>query len=83
MGNQYDPVVLLSVPQTGTTFFFRQQFAQTIEIDSMGNSLRDRDPSIYRLITIRTEGSHLWMKPSKEVRKTIGGVVACSDEAGT
>ena len=42
----------------------------------MGNPLRNRDPSIYRLITLRTEGAHLWLRPSKDVNLIIGGVLA-------
>ena len=42
----------------------------------MGNPLRNKDPGIYRLITARTEGAHLWMRPSKDVNKIIHGVLA-------
>ena len=42
----------------------------------MGNPLRDKDPELYRLITIRTEGARLWMRPSKDVNKIIGSVLA-------
>jgi putative transposase len=42
----------------------------------MGNPLRNRNPDIFRIITIRTEGAHLWMRPSKDVNKIIGGVIA-------
>ena len=42
----------------------------------MGNPLRNRDPLLYRLISIRTEGEHFWLRPSKDVNKIIGGVLA-------
>ena len=42
----------------------------------MGRPIRDKNPEIYRLLTIRTEGARLWMKPSKKVRKIIGGIIA-------
>ena len=42
----------------------------------MGNPLRNRDPGIYRIITLRTQGAHLWLRPSKDVNRIIGGVLA-------
>jgi putative transposase len=42
----------------------------------MGNPLRNRNPGIFRIITIRTEGAHFWMRPSKDINKIIGGVIA-------
>ena len=42
----------------------------------MGYALRDRDPSVYFFITIRTEEQRFYMRPSKDVNKTIGGVIA-------
>ena len=38
--------------------------------------LRNTDPSLYRLITLRTADAKLLMRPSKDVNKTLGGVVA-------
>ncbi|MCB9030042.1 MAG: hypothetical protein H6619_03250 [Deltaproteobacteria bacterium] len=37
--------------------------------------LRNRDPEIYRLITIRTVESRLWITPNSKTRKLIGGIV--------
>ena len=42
----------------------------------MGYPLRSRDPSRFHLITIRTEGQVLYLRPSKEVNKIVGGVIA-------
>lgn len=42
----------------------------------MGHPIRDRDPEIYRCITIRTSEARLWITPSNKVRKLIGGIVA-------
>lgn len=42
----------------------------------MGRPLRNRDPFIYRVITIRTDGAHLWMVPSKRTNNILGGVLA-------
>lgn len=42
----------------------------------MGNPLRNKDPNIYRLITIRTEGAHFWLRPSKDINRIVGGVLA-------
>ena len=47
----------------------------------MGNPLRDKNPEIYRLITIRTTEARLWITPSAKVRKLIGGIVARYQEA--
>lgn len=38
--------------------------------------LRNRDPHIFRHITVRTVESRLWLTPNSTVRKLIGGVVA-------
>lgn len=38
--------------------------------------LRDKNPELYRLITIRTADARLWMKPNKKVRRIIGGIIA-------
>lgn len=42
----------------------------------MGYPLRDRNPSNYRMITIRTDEARLWMVPNKDVRKLVGGIIA-------
>ena len=42
----------------------------------MGRAIRDKDPELYRLITIRTYDARLWMKPSKRVNKIIAGIIA-------
>ena len=42
----------------------------------MGYPLRNKDPNIYRIVTIRTEGAHLWLRPSKDINKIIGGILA-------
>lgn len=42
----------------------------------MARPLRNRAPSIYRLITIRTEGACFYMRPSKDVNKILGGILA-------
>jgi REP element-mobilizing transposase RayT len=38
--------------------------------------IRNSDPYIYRLITIRTDEARLWMVPSNSVRELIGGIIA-------
>lgn len=38
--------------------------------------LRNKDPNIYRLITIRTVESRLWLGTSSKSRKLLGGIVA-------
>lgn len=38
--------------------------------------LRDSDPAKYRLVTIRTDEARLWMVPSNNVNKLIGGIIA-------
>lgn len=42
----------------------------------MPKPLRDTDPSLYRLITIRTLDARLWMIPSRNMEKLIGGILA-------
>lgn len=42
----------------------------------MGNPLRNRNPEAYRLITIRTTEARLLLSPSKDINKTIGGILA-------
>ncbi len=42
----------------------------------MGNPLRNKDPNIYSIVTLRTEGAHPWLRPGKDVNKVIGGVLA-------
>ncbi|NDC36991.1 MAG: hypothetical protein EBZ48_02945 [Proteobacteria bacterium] len=42
----------------------------------MTRPLRDRDPSLYRLISIRTDEARLWMIPTRKMEKLIGGIVA-------
>lgn len=42
----------------------------------MGNTLRDRDPSLFHLITTRTEQQRYFLRPSKDVNKILGGIVA-------
>ena len=38
--------------------------------------LRNKDPGIYRLITIRTGEARLWITPNSKVRRLIGGILA-------
>ncbi|MBX7137294.1 MAG: transposase [Oligoflexia bacterium] len=38
--------------------------------------IRNRDPETYRLITIRTSEARLWLTPSSNVAKLVGGVLA-------
>ena len=38
--------------------------------------LRNKDPKIFRLITIRTCQAQLWITPSSNVRKLVGGIIA-------
>ncbi|MCB0311399.1 MAG: transposase [Bdellovibrionales bacterium] len=38
--------------------------------------LRNKDPDIYRLVTIRTQGAELLLLPNAQVRKLIGGILA-------
>lgn len=38
--------------------------------------LRNKDPDIIRLITIRTGEARLWISPSKRIKRLIGGIVA-------
>lgn len=42
----------------------------------MGTSLRDRNPALMHLVTIRTMQQCFLMRPSKDVNKTIGGIIA-------
>lgn len=42
----------------------------------MTRPLRDKDPSLYRLITIRTDEARLWMIPTRKMEKLLGGIVA-------
>lgn len=42
----------------------------------MGFPLRDKNPAVFRLISIRTEEARLFMVPNKEMRKLTGGIVA-------
>ncbi|MBX7143618.1 MAG: hypothetical protein K1X79_04135 [Oligoflexia bacterium] len=42
----------------------------------MGRAIRDRDPSAYRLITIRTVEARLWIGAGRNVEKLIGGILA-------
>lgn len=42
----------------------------------MGNPLRNRDPSIYRLITIRTVRGEMWLTPTGKNLRLIGGIIA-------
>lgn len=42
----------------------------------MGTTLRDRDPSLYHLITTRTEQQRYYLRPGKDTNKIIGGVIA-------
>ena len=42
----------------------------------MSRPLRNRDPDIFRLITIRTEESRLWMIPSRNLEKLLLGILA-------
>ena len=38
--------------------------------------LRNADPEIYRLITIRTTHGKFFMKPNRKIRRTIAGIIA-------
>ena len=38
--------------------------------------LRNRDPEIIRLITIRTGEARLWISPTRRIKRLIGGIVA-------
>ena len=42
----------------------------------MGTALRDCDPSLYHLITTRTEQQRYYLRPGKDTNKIIGGVIA-------
>jgi REP element-mobilizing transposase RayT len=42
----------------------------------MGNPLRTKDPSLYRLITIRTVRAEMWLMPTPKNAKLIGGILA-------
>ncbi len=42
----------------------------------MGNPLRNKDPELFRLITLRTDEARLRLRPSKDVNKVVGGVLA-------
>ena len=42
----------------------------------MGYALRTRDPTLKYFVTIRTEGQAFYLRPSKDVNKIIGGVIA-------
>lgn len=45
-------------------------------ITSMARELRNKDPRTFRFVTIRTLESRLWMVPSRNMSKLIGGIVA-------
>lgn len=47
----------------------------------MSRPLRNTDPEVYRLITIRTQEARLWITPSSNVKKLIGGILARYQEA--
>lgn len=38
--------------------------------------LRNRDPEIFRLITIRTVGGRLWLTPNSRMKALTGGIIA-------
>ncbi len=38
--------------------------------------IRNTDPSLYFMLTIRTAGAKLWMIPSREVKQLVGGILA-------
>lgn len=42
----------------------------------MGYPLRSSDPARLHFITVRTEGQTFFLRPSKDVNKTIGGIIA-------
>ena len=42
----------------------------------MPRPLRDKDPSRFRLITIRTQEARIWMVPTRKLEKLVGGIVA-------
>jgi len=42
----------------------------------VSNPLRNKDPELFRLITLRTEGAFLRLRPSKDVNKVLAGVLA-------
>ncbi|NBW41897.1 hypothetical protein EBR25_12990 [bacterium] len=42
----------------------------------MGNPLRTKDPSLYRLITTRTVRAEMWLMPTAKNTKLIGGNIA-------
>ncbi len=42
----------------------------------MGYPLRTQDPSAIFFVTIRTEGQAFYLRPSKDVNETIGGIIA-------
>ena len=47
----------------------------------MSRPLRDLDPSKFRVITIRTNLAQLWMVPSRQLNRMLGGVLARYQEA--
>ena len=48
----------------------------SLEQPSVMRPIRNRDPETYRLITIRTSEARLWLTPSSNVAKLVGGVLA-------
>ena len=42
----------------------------------MGRARRNRNPALYRLITIRTLEARMWMIPTRKMEKLLGGIVA-------
>jgi REP element-mobilizing transposase RayT len=38
--------------------------------------LRDRDPSSFRILTIRTAEARLWILPTQNINKIVGGILA-------
>lgn len=42
----------------------------------MGNPLRNRDPEIYRVITVRTVRGEMWIMPNSKNTRSIGGILA-------
>lgn len=62
-------------PTPGTTNSLGNKFEESPIIEVM-RPLRNKDPELYRLITIRTGEARLWITPNAKVKRLLGGILA-------
>ncbi|RIL10286.1 MAG: hypothetical protein DCC75_04670 [Proteobacteria bacterium] len=43
---------------------------------NLGHPLRDRNPDLYHLVTVRTLEAYIWIVPSDKLNKILGGILA-------